>query len=137
MLESDLTSQPAHRARDRQTSMLRRTSLGMAIGLLVQYGLGMVVNLYVTVPRQDEGGGFLTAIGRALANGPVALGVHAALGLLLIVGAVGLVIRAAAARQRAPPGCRRRGLLAILGAAAGGAGFVTSDSDGASSPWRC
>jgi hypothetical protein len=132
VLESDLTSQPAHRARDRQTGMLRRTSLGMAIGLLVQYGLGMVVNLYVTVPRQDEGGGFLTAIGRALANGPVALGVHAALGLLLIAGAVSLVIRAAAARQRAAAWLSAAGLLAILGAAAGGAGFVNSDSDGAS-----
>ena len=132
VLEPDLTSQPAHRARDRQPGMLRRTSLGMAIGLLVQYGLGMVVNLYVTVPRQDEGGGFLTAIGRALANGPLALGVHAALGLLLIAGAVSLVIRAAAARQRAAAWLSAVGLVAILGAAAGGAGFVNSDSDGAS-----
>jgi hypothetical protein len=132
VLESDLTSQPAHHARDRRTGMMRRTSLGMAIGLLVQYGLGMVVNLYVTVPRQDEGGGFLTAIGRALANGPVALGVHTALGLLLIVGAVSLVIRAVAARQRAAACLSAVGLLAILGAAASGTGFVNSDSDGAS-----
>ena len=131
MLESDLTSQPAYHARDRRTGIMRRTSLGMAIGLLVQYGLGMVVNLYVTVPRQDEGGGFLTAIGRALANGPVALSVHTALGLLLIVGAVSLVIRAAAARQRAAAWLSAVGLLAILGAAASGAGFVNSDSDGA------
>jgi hypothetical protein len=132
VLESDLASQPSHHARDRQSGMLRRTSLGMAVGLLVQYGLGMVVNLYVTVPRQDEGGGFLTAIGRALANGPVALGVHTALGLLLIVGAVSLMIRAAAARQRAATWLSAVGLLAILGAAASGAGFVNSDSDGAS-----
>jgi hypothetical protein len=132
VLESDLTSQPAHRARDRQAGMLRRASLGMAIGLLIQYVLGMVVNLYVTVPRQDQGGGLLTAIGRALANGPVALGVHAALGLLLIVGAVSLVIRAAAARQRAATWLSAVGLLAVLGAAASGAGFVNSDADGAS-----
>ena len=73
MLESDLTSQPAHHARDRRTSMLRRTSLGMTIGLLIQYSLGMVVNLYVTVPRQDQGGGLPTAIGRALATTPLTI----------------------------------------------------------------
>ena len=54
----------------------RRTALGMGIGVVVQYALGIWVNLYVTVPARDQGGGFFAAIGRALANGPVALGVH-------------------------------------------------------------
>ena len=35
------------------------------------------MNLYVTVPARDQGGGVLTAIGRAFANGPVALAIHA------------------------------------------------------------
>ena len=63
---------------------------GMLAALLIQYGLGMIVNLYVSVPARDQGGGLLTAVGRALANGPAALTVHAALGLLLILGAVNL-----------------------------------------------
>src|SRR5262245_9729129 len=104
----------------------------MTVGLLIQYGLGMVVNLYVTVPQQDQGRGFLAAIGRALGNGPVALGAHAALGLLLILGAISLVIRAAAARQRAAVWLSVAGLLGIVGAAASGAGFVNSGADGAS-----
>jgi hypothetical protein len=132
MLESDQTRQPAGRTRDRRAGVLRRVSLGMTIGLLIQYGLGMVVNLYVTVPPQDQGGGFLTAIGRALANGPVALSVHAALGLLLILGAVNLVIQAVATRQRAVAWLSGVGLLAILGAAASGADFVDSATEGAS-----
>jgi hypothetical protein len=132
VLESDMTHQTAERSQDRRVGTVRRISLGMTIGLLVQYGLGMIVTFYVTVPRQDQGGGLLTAIGRALANGPVALGMHAALGLLLILGAVNLVIRAAAARQRAAAWLSAVGLLAILGAAASGAGFVNSAADGAS-----
>jgi len=132
VLESDLASQPAARSRARQASIVRRTSLGMTVGLLIQYGLGMVVNLYVTVPQQDQGRGFLAAIGRALGNGPVALGAHAALGLLLILGAISLVIRAAAARQRAAVWLSVAGLLGIVGAAASGAGFVNSGADGAS-----
>ena len=36
---------------------IRRASLGTSIGLLIQYGLGMWVNLYVTVPARDHGGG--------------------------------------------------------------------------------
>src|ERR1700722_18584851 len=80
--------------------VMRRMSLGMAIALLVQYGLGMVVNLYVTVPARDQGGGVFTAIGRALANGPAGLAVHAGLGLLLLAGAINLVVRAVLARHR-------------------------------------
>ena len=81
--------------------IVRRTTLGLGIGLVVQYALGMWVNLYVTVPARDHGGGFLTAIGRALANGPVALGIHAGLGLLLVLGSISLVVRSVLSHNRA------------------------------------
>ena len=113
-------------------AILRRISLGMAVALLVQYGLGMVVNLDVTVPARDQGGGVLTAIGRAFANGPAGLAVHAGLGLLLIVGAIQLVVRSVLARHRPLIWLSSVSLLAILGAAFNGAAFVNSGSDGSS-----
>jgi hypothetical protein len=112
--------------------IMRRMSLGMAIALLVQYGLGMVVNLYVTVPARDQGGGVFTSIGRTLANGPAGLAIHAALGLLLIVGAINLVVRAVLGRHRPLMWLSGLSLLAILGAALNGAAFVGSGSNGSS-----
>ena len=113
-------------------AILRRISLGMAIALLVQYGLGMVVNLDVTVPARDQGGGVFTAIGRALANGPAGLAIHAGLGLLLIIGAIQLVVRSVLARHRPLIWLSSVSLLAIIGAAFNGAAFVNSGNDGAS-----
>jgi hypothetical protein len=112
--------------------ILRRIALGMAVALLVQYALGMVVNLYVTVPARDQGGGVFTAIGRAFANGPVSLAIHAGLGLLLIVGAIQLVVRSAVVRHRPLIWLSSVSLLAILGAALNGAAFVNAGDDGAS-----
>ncbi len=112
--------------------IVRRMSLGMTIGLLVQYGLGMVVNLNVTVPARDHGGGVLTAIGRALANGPAALAIHAGLGLLLILGAISLVARSAQSRRRPLIWLSAVSLLAILGATVNGAAFVNKSNNGAS-----
>ena len=112
--------------------IMRRITLGMTVALLVQYGLGMVVNLYVTVPARDQGGGVFTAVGRAFANGPAGLAIHAGLGLLLIVGAIQLVVRSVLARHRPLIWLSSVSLLAILGAAFNGAAFVNSGNDGAS-----
>jgi len=132
MLDSTRTQQPPDRAPAARPALLRRISLGMLAALLIQYGLGMIVNLYVSVPARDHGAGVLTAVGRALANGPAALTVHAALGLLLILGAVNLVIRAAVLRLRLMAWLSAAALLAIVGAAASGAAFVGSGADGGS-----
>jgi hypothetical protein len=112
--------------------IMRRITLGMMVALLVQYALGMVVNLYVTVPARDQGGGVFTAIGRAFANGPAGLAIHAGLGLLLIVGAIQLVVRSVLARHRPLIWLSSVSLLAILGAAFNGAAFVNSGDDGSS-----
>ena len=110
----------------------RRTSLGMTMALLVQFALGMVVNLYVTVPARDQGGGTLTAIGRALSGGPAALAIHAGLGLLILLGTITLVVRSVLSRRRALIWLSAVTLLAVLGAASSGASFVNSGNDGAS-----
>jgi hypothetical protein len=115
-----------------QVAIVRRISLGMTIALLVQYALGMVVNLYVTVPARDHGGGIFTAIGRAFANGPAALATHAGLGLLIVIGTISLVVRSVMSRRRALIWLSALTLLAVIGAAVNGAAFVGSGSNGPS-----
>ena len=104
----------------------------MAVGLLIQYAVGLWVSVYVTVPARDQGGGILAAVGRALANGPAALGLHAALGLLLLLGSIVLVVRAVVAGDRFFMVTTAVSLLAVLGAAGSGAAFVNNGQDGAS-----
>jgi len=110
----------------------RRSSFGVAVGLLIQYAVGLWVSVYVTVPARDQGGGTFAAVGRALANGPAALGLHAGLGLLLLLGSIVLVVRAVVAGDRFFMVTTVVSLLAVLGAAGSGAAFVNNGQDGAS-----
>jgi hypothetical protein len=111
---------------------LHRASLGTSVALLVQYAVGMWVSLYVTVPARDQGGGEFAAIGRALANGPAALAVHAGLGLVILLGSVALAVRALSARQPFFIVTASVSLLAVLGATGSGAAFVNRSQDGTS-----
>ena len=104
----------------------------MSIALLVEYALGLGVNLYVTVPARDQGGGVFAAVGRALANGPAGLAVHAGLGLLLLLGSIVLVVRAVADRAPFFLVTSVVSLLAVLGAAGSGAAFVNNGQDSSS-----
>jgi hypothetical protein len=132
MIDSGPTQARSSAARASQLDIVRRMSLGIALALLVQYALGMVVSLYVTVPAGDHGGGILAAVGRAFSAGPVALAVHAGLGLLLIAAGINLVIRSARSGHRALIWLSAVSLLSILGAAVNGAAFVNSSAAGAS-----
>ncbi len=77
MLDSGSTHVRSLTERGGAVPIVRRITLGMTVALLVQYALGMVVNLDVTVPARDQGGGVFVAIGRAFANGPAGLAIHA------------------------------------------------------------
>lgn len=100
--------------------------------LLVQYGLGIAVNLYVKVPDADHGIGTAAAAGRALTSQPVILALHAGLGLLMLVAGVTVLVRAIRARHRRAIAASSLGFAAIIGAAVSGATFVTDGRDGAS-----
>jgi hypothetical protein len=70
------TESSASRARTATTAglaRLRRGSLAVLVLLVVEYAIGMYVNLYVTVPGADHGG----SLGSAISNGPASLSVHA------------------------------------------------------------
>ena len=108
------------RASAGRTAGLRHASLAALVLLLIQYGIGIGVNLYVTVPADDRG----HAISSAISNGPVALTVHIMLGLLLILAAVALVAQAIMARRPGVIVTSVIGLLALVGAAEQGSAFV-------------
>ncbi len=107
---------------------LRRGSLAVLVLLVAEYGLGMYVNLYVSVPGADHGGG----LGEAIANGPASLSVHAALGLLLGLSALGVAAQAVLVRRLALVAASVAGLLAMIFASVAGTGF-TSTGDGSAS----
>ena len=118
--------------RARRLSGLRKTSAGISVMLLVQYGLGMGVNLYARIPAADQGAGLATALGRALTSQPVVLAVHGALGLLLLVAAVNVLVRAILARRPQAIAASAAGLAAIVAAAVSGAAFVDGGRAGSS-----
>jgi hypothetical protein len=107
---------------------IRRQSFAMCVLLLVQYGLGIGVNLFVTLPGQDHGAG----LGAAIANGPVAVSIHAVLGLALIVVALATAVRAALIRHGGVIALAVAGLAALTSAAINGIRFVGTGQNGAS-----
>jgi hypothetical protein len=117
-------------ARSRAASMpgIRRQSFAMCVLLLVQYGLGIGVNLFVSLPSQDHGAG----LGGAIANGPVALSIHAVLGLALIVIALATAVRAAVVRHGSIIALAVAGLVALTSSAINGTRFVGTGQNGAS-----
>lgn len=117
------TDRAAGPVRARATARLRSASMGALTMLVIQFALGVAVNLYVTPAK----GG----VSEAFANGPL-LALHAILGLLLIIAAADLLIRAILARCRPVVAASAVGLIAILGAAFNGIGFLRNGHNGAS-----
>jgi hypothetical protein len=113
-------------------SGLRTNAFSAAVMLLIEYGLGIWVNLYAQIPASDHGKGTFAAFGAAVAEGPVALAVHAVLGTLLIVTAIALIVRAVLARKAAAILIGVIAFLAVLAAWLSGARFVGDAADGAS-----
>jgi hypothetical protein len=113
-------------------SGLRKNSIAIFMMLLVEYGLGMGVNLYARVPAADHGARVVTALGRALTSQPVLLAIHATLGLLILVAGVSVLTRAVLARDLRAIAALAAGLGAIIAAAISGATFVSNQQAGAS-----
>src|ERR1035437_7800320 len=91
---------------------LRRVCLAALIMLVVQYGLGIFLNLYVAVPAADAH----ARVFGEIAPAPLALAVHALLGVALIGTAILLVVRAVAVQNRLLAVLASAGLAALGGA---------------------
>ena len=104
--------------RDRRTARLRRIVLVAMVLILVQAGIGMYVNLYVTIPLKHPGanppfsnylGASMHSLAWALGHGERQLVVHAVLGLALVVVVIGVAVYAIRLRGWAI------GVLSVLG----------------------
>ena len=119
---------PGRHSRRVELEGLRRVSLAALVMLVVQYGLGIILNLYIAVPASDAHAGIMQEI----ASGPAMLTLHALLGLGLIGAAVVLLVRAVRLEDRVIAVLAAAGLTAIGGAFASGEIFVRNGQSGAS-----
>jgi hypothetical protein len=101
---------------------LRGNCMGAAVLLIVQFGLGIGVNLYLTLPSNKSF--FATVFSSAVLAG------HAIVALALLGAAISALVRAI--RVRRAVAFTAAGLAAILVAAGAGASFVGSPGNGAS-----
>jgi hypothetical protein len=119
---------PGGRLRLPGPASLRRDCLVTLIALVVQFAVGMVLNLFVQVPAADAHAGFIAEIRTA----PPALTVHAVLGTFLVCAAFALLTAAARTRDVLMIGCTAVGLVAVIGGFASGELFVRNGQDGVS-----
>ena len=103
-------------------SALRGNCMGAAVLLIVQFGLGIGVNLYVTLPAHKA---FLSTV-----FGSAVLAGHAIVALALLGAAIAALVRAIRARRVVV--FMALGLAAIVAAAIAGASFVGNQATGAS-----
>jgi hypothetical protein len=114
-----------------QIGRLLAADFAACLLLLVQYLLGMVVNLYVTLPGQHPGAGagdYFAAAASGLAwvipDGPAWAAAHAAFGLALVLAAVASVALTRRLGGRTATVTAVLGALAIVGAGFNGVSFV-------------
>lgn len=109
----------------RKLAAMRNNAMSLIGGLIVQYALGMYVNLFVAFPDNlSEGQRW------AFAFSQVPLAAHIVLAFLLLSGAIALTVRAIFSKQRMWIIVAVVGLLAVIAALGGGAHFVISQWDG-------
>ena len=112
----------ARPASPRAAARIRRGSLAVLVLTVLEYGIGVYVNLYVSVPAADHGGD----LGSAVANGPAVLSVHAVTGLLLGLAALGVLTQAVLARHPGALAASALGLFALAFADVTGASYASS-----------
>jgi hypothetical protein len=101
---------------------LRGNCMGAAVLLIVQFALGIGVNLYVTLPAHKAF--FSTVFGSAV------LATHVIVALLLLGASISALVRAI--RSKRAIVFTALGVAAIVIAWIGGSSFVSNQSNGAS-----
>jgi hypothetical protein len=102
---------------------MRVSSLGAVGMLIVQFILGIIYNLYGTAPTATKSVGMFSS--------PL-LAFHVILGFLLLIAAIGQLVRAIGTRHRLAIWMSAGGLAGILGALFAGMAFVGDGAAGSS-----
>jgi hypothetical protein len=104
--------------------------------LLAQFLIGMRVNLFVRIPQVHPGSKgpdyflrLLQGVPWAVLHGQLPLQVHAALGLLLVLGALVMVVLAVISRRRAWVIASVLGAIGVIGAGFNGGSFLNYGHD--------
>lgn len=115
----------------RSASLFRSLIIAILILLAAQFLVGMLVNLFVTVPAVHPGVGasnyfvgVVQGVIWALGNATLYLLLHVIFGLLLFLASIVLLIVSIAARRRAWIITSILGLLGIMAAGFNGASFM-------------
>jgi len=114
----DRTAAPA-----RAANRIRMASFGALTMLILQFVLGAAYSIYGTAPTSAKSVGMFSS--------PL-LAIHVILGILLVIAAIMLVVRAAQAKATVLIATTVAGLLTILGAFGAGSAFTRDGSNGAS-----
>lgn len=116
---------------------LRNRAIFMFLALIVQFFLGMVTNLYVSIPSSHPGAnaqnyftGAASSLGWTLSAGPgMWVAAHAALGCLLVLGGIESIVFAIRSRSALWIWTTICGAAFIIGAAFNGASFLVFGKD--------
>ena len=88
----------------RNYRLLRRGTLVLLALLIIQFVVGMILNLYIELPKVHPGtsGSYAPSISWALSGGAgITLAIHVANWLLVMAGGIALLIRAILSRSKA------------------------------------
>jgi hypothetical protein len=115
---------------------LRGQVFGAVVMIVLQTGIGMFVNLFVSIPKDHAGAnpsdyfsGSMRSVVWAIGHGAVALAIHVVLGLLLALMVIGIVARALSIGRGSVITWSILGALGAIGAGFTGAGFLDFNQD--------
>jgi hypothetical protein len=115
---------------------IRSGFFAILLVLIVQFLIGMAVNLFVTIPRDHPGSnppeyfsGVLQSVTWAVLHGHPFLVVHASLGLLVAFFSIGLLVQSIRSRVRGFLWPAILGAVGIVIAGLNGGSFLNYDED--------
>ena len=114
-----------------------RPTLAFALGaLIVQFLLGMAVNLFVKIPADHPGanppeyfGGVVASVSWAILHGGLWLTLHAVWGLVLVLAALGTLVQAIRLGAGGRITLAALGCVGVLGAGFNGGSFLNYHED--------
>jgi hypothetical protein len=126
-----MTSVAAAHAWPSRTGRVLMVNFAVCILLVAQYLLGMVANLFATIPARHPGAnasnyfsGSASGLGWVIPSGPAWLAAHASLGLALGLAALASLVLTWGLGGRACTLLSALGLLTIIGAGFNGLSFL-------------